>query len=312
VVHVRKRIVAPMLACLALAVPASASAHARTPTVALDYKLVLDERSRSLEGARVAILDGDRSLRIGVRTARVEVLGDLNEPMLRISHEGAWANRSSPTAVAARLVRNGRGWQQVGGSTYTWHDHRLAPPPYRDGRAGVVASFHVPIRVDGQRTMIAGSFVRYRRPSAWPWILGAAVGVAAALTASRRLSHARAAITIGLGCTAGLAAIASLASFGAADSPSGRVGWVQLGLAAVVGAMAAVALRRLRGEGRVVLAALIGAAAAATVLGSLGVFRHAVVISSFSPMVARLLCALAFTAGVAGASTGLLMRGAQR
>ena len=69
--------------------------------------------------------------------------------------------------------------------------------------------------------------------------------------------------------------------------------------------MAAVGLIRLQGERRVVLASLIGAAAAATVLGSLGVFRHAVVISSFSPTVARVVCALAFTAGLAGASTGL-------
>jgi hypothetical protein len=67
-----------------------------------------------------------------------------------------------------------------------------------------------------------------------------------------------------------------------------------------------VALFRSRGERRVVVAALIGAAAAATTLGSLGVFRHAVVISSFPPSLARLVCALAFTAGAGAAAVGLL------
>jgi hypothetical protein len=200
----------------------------------------------------------------------------------------------------------------VGGSTFAWHDHRLAPPPYHGDRTGTVARFRVPIRIDGKPAAIAGSFVSYRRPSAWPWIAGAVVAVATVLAAAKRLSHLRPELTIVLGCTAGLAAIASLAAFGTADSPTGRVAWVELALAVCVGAMAAVGLVRLRGESRMVLASLIGAAAAATVLGSLGVFRHAVVISSFSPTVARLVCAVALTAGIAGASTGLLMHGGRR
>lgn len=308
----RKRTVAPLLACLTLAIPASASAHAKTPTVALDYRLILDQQSRTLHGATVAILDGDRSLRVDVDSATVVVLGDLNEPMLRITPGGAWANRSSATAVAQRLVGDGRGWKRVGGSTFTWHDHRLAPPPYRDDRVGAVAQFRVPIRIDGRPTAIAGAFVRYRRPSAWPWIAPAIIGLAAAVAVVRRWPQVRQRLTLALGCVAGLAAVASLASFGAADSPSGRVAWVQLGLAACVGAMAAVGVIRVSGERRVVLASLIGAAAAATVLGSLGVFRHAVVISSFSPTVARVVCALAFTAGLAGASTGLVLGGGRR
>jgi hypothetical protein len=312
VVGVRTRSVVLVVACLTLAVPASASAHARTPTVALDYRLVIDERSRSLGGARVDILDGDRSLRIEAGSSTVVVLGDLNEPMIRVGRNGAWANRASPTAVSERLVRTGVGWGRVGGSTFAWHDHRLAPPPYREDRTGAVARFRVPVRVDGRSSAIAGSFVRYRRPSVWPWIVAASGVFAAALAVVRWLASARSRITVGLGATAGLAAIASLAAFGTADSPSGRVAWVELALALCVGAMAAVALVRLHGEARVVLASLIGAASAATVLGSLGVFRHAIVISSFAPAVARVVCALAFTAGLAAVSTGLLMRGDRR
>lgn len=302
----RKRYVAPLLACLTLAAPAGAAAHAKSPTVALDYRLVLDARTRSLDGVRVAILDGDRSLRVTAVSAPVVVLGDLQEPMLRIGPSGAWANGASPTAVAERLVSSGRGWRRVGGSTYTWHDHRLAPPPYNDDRAGAVARFSVPIRIHGRAAAIAGSFVRFRRPPAWPWLAAAAAGLAALLAAARAAPAARDPLTLAAGAVAGLAAVASLASFGAADSTTGRVAWVELALAAFVASAAAVALFRSRGERRVVVAALIGAAAAATTLGSLGVFRHAVVISSFPPSLARLVCALAFTAGAGAAAVGLL------
>jgi hypothetical protein len=302
----RKRLGAALRACIALAAPASAAAHARSSTVALDYRLVLDPATKELPGARVEILDGDRSLRVSARSARVVVLGDLREPMLRIDGTGAWANRASATAAAERLVSSGSGWQRVGGSTYAWHDHRLAPPPYSDERTGRVARFTVPLRVDGRPAAIAGSFIRYRRPHAWPWLAAALAGIAAILWVTRAVPSARAGTTIAAGAVAGVAAVVSLASFGVADSPTGRVAWFELVLAAFVAAAAAATLVRTRGERRVVVAALIGAAAAATTLGSLGVFRHAVVISSFPPSVARLVCALAFTTGVAAAATGLL------
>jgi hypothetical protein len=194
----------------------------------------------------------------------------------------------------------------VGGSTYAWHDHRLAPPPYSDEAAGRVARFSVPMRVDGRPAAVEGSFVRYRRPSSWPWLAAAAAAVALLLGTIRALPSVRARLTVVTGAAAGTAAVASLASFGVADSPTGRVAWVELGLAAFVAGAAAVALVRSGGERRVLVAALIGAAAAATTLGSLGVFRHAVVISSFPPTLARLVCAVAFTLGVGAAATGLL------
>jgi hypothetical protein len=304
----RKRSVAPFLACLTLAVPASASAHAKSPTVALDYRLVLDRGSRDLGGVHVGILDGDRSLRVTAGSRPLVVLGDLHEPMLRIGATGAWANRASVTAVAARLVSAGSGWKHVGGSTFAWHDHRLAPPPYDSGRSGVAARFRIPVRIGSHETAIGGSFVRYRRPQAWPWAVAAGAGLAAALAAVRLAPRRRPLLTVALGTLAGLAAVASLASFGVADSPTGRVAWVELGLALFVACAAAIALVRAHGGQRMTLAALIGAAAAATTLGSLGVFRHAVVISSLPPFLARTLCALAFTAGLGAAATGLLAR----
>ena len=301
----RKQLFALFVACFTLAFPAGASAHAKSPTVALDYRLVLDDGARTLDGVRVGILDGDRSLRIASNGVPVVVLGDLQEAMLRIDRSGAWANRASATAVAQRLVTAGRGWQRVGGSTFAWHDHRLASPPYDEARVGPVARFRVPVRVGNRATAIAGSFVRYRRPAAWPWLVAAAVGVVAAVALRRSVPTRGPSLAVGLAAVAGLSAVASLAAFGAADSPTGRVAWVELILAAVVGVAAAVALVRLQGERRVLLAALIGAAAAATSIDSFGVFRHAVVISAVPASLARLLCATAFIAGASAAAVGL-------
>jgi hypothetical protein len=85
----RTRIIVLLLVGVTLAAPAGASAHARTTTVALDYRLELDHASRTLPGVSAKILDGDRALRIGVRGVTVVVHGDLGEPMLRIGPQGA-------------------------------------------------------------------------------------------------------------------------------------------------------------------------------------------------------------------------------
>src|SRR5476649_1721130 len=109
----RKRYVAPLLACVSLVVPASASAHARSATVALDYRLVLDASTKGLAGVSVAILDGDRDLRLRVHGTTLVVRGDLGEPMLRLGPSGTWVNRASVTAVAERLTTAGPGWKRI-------------------------------------------------------------------------------------------------------------------------------------------------------------------------------------------------------
>jgi hypothetical protein len=298
------------LACIALAAPASASAHARSSTVALDYRLVLDTRSRSLTGASVSILDGDRSLRIRVFDgAAITVLGDLGEAMVRIGPGGALANRGSPTAAAERLVRPGKGWQRVGGSSFAWHDHRLAPPPYGDGSPGTVARFRIPIRVGASASAIGGAFVRYERPSLWLWLGGIGTAAAATVVLLRRLPRRRDAAVTGLGLVAAFAAISSLAAFGIADSPSGEVAWGQLVLAVFLGAALLAAYFRSRGARRRLVAELAGVAAVAASLGSLGVFRHGVVISAMPGALSRAVCALALAAGLAAAGAFFLTDG---
>src|SRR4051812_13832124 len=95
----RTRIIVLLLVVATLAVPAGASAHARSATVALDYRLKLDRSTRSLPAVSVAILDGDRALRIGVRGVTVVVRGNLGEPMLRIGPHG-------PSSIAPRSPRS--------------------------------------------------------------------------------------------------------------------------------------------------------------------------------------------------------------
>jgi hypothetical protein len=304
----RKRYVAPLTACIALAVPAGASAHASSPTVALDYRLVLDDLAPSLHAVTVSILDGDRALRVTVRGGRLIVRGDLGEPMLRIGPGGAFVNRASITATAQRLTHGGRGWSRVGGATFVWHDHRLAPPPYDGGHTGAVARFTIPATYDGRPAALAGTFVRYRRPLLWPWLAGAGLAGLALVLLLRLRPGVRAPLATVLGVLAGAGALTGLVAFGVADAPNGRVAWVQIALGSLLAAAVAGALVRLRGEHRTVLAGLLGAAAAVASIGSLGVFRHGVVISLLPTTVSRFVCALAVTAGVAAAAAVFLMR----
>ena len=296
-----KRLVAPLVAFVTLVVPAGASAHPRSATVALDYRLRLDQTTRRLAGVSVRILDGDRSLRIGVSRGTLTVLGDLGEPMLRIGRGGTWVNRASVTAQAELLTTPGSGFRRIGGTTFAWHDHRLAPPPYDGGRSGVVGRFVVPATLDGARVDLGGVFVRSGRPSPWPWLAAAAVIVAAAALTTRLVPGFRPFLSLGFGALAGLAALVAFVTFGIADAPSGRAAWTQLALGIALAGVVVIALVRLDGERRIVLSGLVGAAAAAASLGSLGVFRHGVVVSVLPGFAARCVCALAVAAGVSAA-----------
>jgi len=213
-------------------------------------------------------------------------------------------NRASVTAAAERLTTPGRGWARVAsGSSFTWHEHRLGPPPYDGSRLGSVARFTIPATVDGKPVTIGGSFVRYGRPPLWPWLLGAVVLAAAAAVVVRRWPGLRSELATGLGAVAGLAALAGLAAFDAADAPNGRVAWFQIVLAVALAAVVYVALVRLRGVRRAHLGGIIGVAAGAVSIGSLSVFRHGVVISLLPGTASRALCVVALAGGAAAAAT---------
>ena len=301
----RLRTVIPVVLA-ALALPAQAAAHGRAPTVALDYRLALSPATQTLSGVHVRVLDGDRDFQIRVDPGTdLVVRGALQEPLLKVDSTGVWVNASSPTATSDKLVSPTRhGWIHLnGGRTVVWHDHRLSPPPA--SRPGPAGKFVVPVDVNGVPRAISGEFFRVARPAAWPWPAAAALFVAGIVLAIRRRSL-RAPLTIGLGVTAGVAALLEVTTFAVRDATSGGVAWLQLVTAAIVGGVLAALLVRLQGRARVHAAGVVGAVAAAVSLSSTPVFWHGVVISALPAMLARAVCATAIVAGAAAALLSFL------
>lgn len=281
----------------ALALPATASAHSRTTTVALDYRVTLD---RVPVGVRATVLDGDRSLRLSVASgSTLVVLGDLGEPMLRFAN-GVWVNEHSPTAQANRLIGNaGSGWRKLSsGSTFAWHEHRLAPPPYDGNELGAVARWTVPVVLDGQRGAVGGAFVRVARPHVWLWFGGAAALVGVALALLKVRPRAAVVVTVAAGTAAGVAALVAQTAFSLRDSPSGDASWVSIGIAIAVGAVAAWLVVAGRGARRAYVAGAIGAGVAALTLSWFAVFLHGAVIAALPALPVRLACAIALAGGV--------------
>jgi hypothetical protein len=301
----RLRAVIPV-ALAALALPATAAAHGRTATIALDYRLVLDPASLALPGVHVRILDGDRDLQVRVDPGTTLIVkGSLGEEAVRIDASGVWANAGSPTATGDRLVSASRhGWVHLSsGRTVTWHDHRLGPPPA--STLGPVGRFVIPVVVNGRPAAIAGTFIRVARPAVWPWPLAAAVLAGGIYLATRR-RPLRASLTVGLGVAAGVAALLEITTFAVSDAPTGGIAWLQLVASIAVGAVLAGLLVRLKGRARVHAAGVVGAIAAAVSLSSTPVFWHGVVISVLPGVVTRGLCGFALVAGVGAAVLSFL------
>ncbi|HEY1366613.1 MAG TPA: hypothetical protein VGF23_05845 [Gaiellaceae bacterium] len=289
----------------ALAVAGPAEAHSRAPTVALDYHVRL---AALPTGVRAQLIDGDRALRVTVGSdVRLAVAGVVGEPFLRFAPDGVWVDRTSPTAAGARLVPGHAGpgrWVRLSrGHEYTWHDHRLAPPP--DLASGESARWSIPIALDGRRTAIAGTFVRVPRPLWWPWLAGAALAAGALFVVARRRPHWRGGAASVLAAVAAAAALAGNAAFATADPLSGAGRWLEVAAAAALALVAAAALLVRDASARVWIAMVIGAIAVALGFGSLSVFWHGVVISSLPAGLARLTTAVAVVAGTAAACLGI-------
>jgi hypothetical protein len=110
------RFVAPSIVVLVcLAAPGRAAAHARTPTVALDYRLGLSQPSFS--GVHAEIVDGDRAFRVRADPPhRLLVRGLLGEPLLRIGPTGAWVRTGAALVVGVVATALG-----LGSLSVFWH-----------------------------------------------------------------------------------------------------------------------------------------------------------------------------------------------
>jgi hypothetical protein len=291
-----------VVAAAALATPAAASAHPRTPAVALDARLRLTSVP---SGVRAHVIDGDRELRLTlVAPARLVVLGLLGEPFLRFGSDGVWVNRASPSAAADRLVpQAGSGWERVASSrSFAWHDHRLAPPGGL--RGGETAAWSLPVRVDGRPALLRGTFVCAAPPASLLWLAVLLAGVAASVLAARRWKQSRPLVAGLLAAVASLASLAATAGFAGADPLSRRP--LELACTALLALAALAALFRWTGEVRAWVAMLVGAVAVALSLGYVSVFWHGVVISTLPATLVRVFVALGVCCGFGAAVFGLL------
>ncbi len=177
-----------------LAQPAPASAHSGlTAQVASDYVDTIDPVPVGLE---VKIVDGDQNLWMSANPRLTVVVSGLRgEPYLRFVASGVYVNvhapsyylnRGFPQALPAGLTASTPPlWRRVSsGHTYMWHEDRLhalalggpAPP------AGEVATWTVPVTVNGARAHLGGELLYQPPPSRlWLWPLVVAILCAAAV-----------------------------------------------------------------------------------------------------------------------------------
>lgn len=295
-----------------LAFPGTAAAHSAAPTVALDFRLTLSKATRGLHGVDVALVDGDRGLRVRADPdATLVVRGDLGEPVVRFDARGLWVNRNSPTAAADRLVHgalssSGVSWVlRSRHHSLRWHEHRLAPP--RTARPGVVGRWAVPVLLNGTPRSIGGTFVRVPRPHWWIWALAALALAAGTALVARLMPRTRPRLLIVLGGLASLGALASGISFGTADEISGSSPWIEVGAVGLLLALGVYAAARRHRGWRVWIGSLIGIVSVAFSLGALSVFGHGYVISTLPATVTRFCVLFAVVGGAATSGLAIMV-----
>jgi hypothetical protein len=267
--------VAKLCAVLALALlfPATAAAHLRSGTVAVDYR----SRIAHAPGGPVSVgvYESDRALHMSVeRGHSLVVLGYLGEVLVRIGDAGNAVGTDSPTAAATRLSTHGR--------SAVWHDVRTSSTHWR-----------VNIEVDGRREAVVGVTTKLPRPAVWPWIvLLAAIGVLA-LRSTPAL----------LGTASSVAAVVVAAAFmlSAYASPGTWIAGVDelFFIAAGFGA-----LRWGPAMARLPAALWLSVVGLAVGLSKGQMFLHALVLSALPGTAMRLATTVAVGAGLAGAVAG--------
>src|SRR6266540_2662974 len=162
---------------------------------------------------------------------------------------------------------------------------------------------HAPVGRCRSRSTVAGpsagTFTRVARPSLWPWLVAGLGALAAFAHAVPRRRAETAAAVAGV---AAAGALAASTAFATGDVGARRAQWLEVGSAALLAVLAAAALLLGDRSLRTWAAMVVGVFAAALGLGSLSVFWHGVVISSF----ARLATAVALLGGAAAVVLAIL------
>jgi hypothetical protein len=299
---------AALLAAIgSLVIPATAQAHLRSGTVAVDYRATVTSPQTAAYTAR--IYQSDHGLTLTIRPGHTAAMsGYLGEPVFRLDRTGLWVNAASPTAVVVGLVKKNQRvvgtaphWRlQRGRTTVAWHDSRVQRLPSGINRG----SWSIPLTVDGRPARLTGELERFARPSLLLWLgLLICVGALAVLplAASRRDLIAR--WTTGLAIAAATAAVVvELAlSFDAYASPGT---WIETAdsivfLAVGVGVM-------FRGPESLRMAGAIGVGLVSLAVGLLNgaVLLHPIVLAVLPETTMRLGVVVAVGAGLGAGALG--------
>jgi len=254
------------------------------------------------------IYESDRAIRLTVvRGHTVIVLGYLREPFVRITAMGVEVNASAPTAGGAGLLTHlplhSVGWKRLSnGRSVTWHDNRVRALPRGIDRA----RWRIPLVVDGRSTRLEGELLRVRAPARWPWlVMGVPFVLLSLLLYLRWRSAVRmAAVAFGLVAAAGL--IASGAGF-AFDTYASNGKWIELGNELVFVLVGVAVIARGSPAARGIAGGALGLLGLFAGLQRTPVFVHGVVLSTFSPDLARALVALTVWSGLAATLLGLVV-----
>jgi len=295
-----------------LLLPASAQAHGTAVVNALDFEARVASVGRDPAVMRATVIDGDRKLEVRVSGYHtVVVLGYAREPFLRFTAVGVAVNDYSPTAAADKLARTGSApaltptapshWSVISVSDrFAWHDHRLGPVPGRRYGTGAVASWAIPVVVDGRQDRITGKLWHAQGPALWQWLVlfGLALLAAVALPRLGRQRAERGAIV----CAALAGAAAELLSIGLSFGPgvSASTAWESAPTAAAVVVVALILFVRIP-QARQAVAGLVGLVAVFVGVGDAGVLVHGYVISGLPAAVIRAAAATAVCAGLIAA-----------
>jgi hypothetical protein len=295
-----------------LAAPGPADAHLKTGLLATDFEARVGGFRPPAPGLTARVLSGDQRLELHVGRGHVViVLGLLGEPFLRFSGAGVDANLASPTASGAKLVKasdavsaRGVAWRRIRrGHTLAWHENRLRPQQLvsdPSAHAREVATWSIPLLVEGRRASLVGSEWHAAAPSPWTWLAASALllGIAAlaARLAPARARRLIAATLLPVAIGALMAAWCGTFLADRADSPAVLFAIV---FAVVTGLFVLTAVAAARGPAQIGVMALVGAFTAAFALPQVAIFQHGFVLSALPATAVRFLVATAFVGGIA-------------
>jgi hypothetical protein len=299
---------------VSLAAAAPAAAHVRSGPLSTDFEARVGGFGVDASGLHARVLDSDQRLELRVSPPRIVVVVGLEgEPFLRFSPAGVEANVASPTATSARVIKATDAvsssrviWRRVSrGHVLAWHEGRLRPLPILQDPSTTpraVASWSIPLLVDGRRTNLVGTEWYAAGPSVWPWLLAGALLVAGAGLAARLLSRRMQRLVASVLLPVAVGALLA-GWFGI--FLAGRVTWPAV-LIVIVGAVVTglfllASIAASSGVARLAVIALIGAFTATFALPEIPVFGHGFVLSALPAVGARLAVATAVVAGMASA-----------